>query len=79
MSNVLLVHTRTQWDNFPVSHVPVLKDRASLVPRMCPSVEVSVQLVSFLMMGSAHAGPVHWASTSQNQAEFCASPVEEAS
>lgn len=42
-------------------------------------IQVSVQLVNFLMMGSVHAGPVHWASTSQNQAGFCASPVEEAS
>lgn len=40
MSSVHLVHTRTRWDNFPVSHVPVLKDRESLVPRMYPSVEV---------------------------------------
>lgn len=40
VSSVPLVHTRTRWDNFPVSHVPVLKDRESLVPRMCPSVEV---------------------------------------
>lgn len=41
VSSVLLLHTRTQLVSCPVNPVPALKDRASLEPRMCLSVEVS--------------------------------------
>lgn len=54
-----------------------MKTKKKVSPLSSP--QVSVQLVTFLMMGSAHASPARWASTSQNQAVSCASPVEEAS